>query len=643
MRFAVAGGVCLLVLLSGQGAWAEAPLLLSGPATNVSFPFIRNDAGGYRWDVQHSGYIGSGNDNAYGNGAYCYINGSTYSSWRQMRIKDSREVQLGPSEALGLRYYRRIRVYEKFALCRWIEVLENPTDQDISVEVRVYSYMTYGIGQTRTSDGDAAFGQKDTGFFTVPAHNVGRTPGVAQIVCGPKAPVRPKVEINGNQINVRYRITVPAGQTVGICYFHSQNRNADRLGKLLQDGLAYHKLMRDLPAKACKKILNFVPPNPLAHLELDRDPWNDVVLLEGRDRLVGDVTNEQFELETSIGRLKLPAGRVVGMRHLEGGHRDSVRVLTGDGQILVGKLRTSLKVHIPAAGDFTVDPSRISQWSYRLSSQRPEDSPFKGPYVVLKEGSRLAYDPEGLAFGFRTRLGLVELDSRSLAMLLLSGEDHLVHRAVFPDGSTLGGVLEGPALAMDLREAPEPITLPIHAIHQFEMRPESAPEMPRAAEMESIHGDLLRGDLENQEFQLQNSFGRIPIPGASIYAISGQARPALATVRTWDGSTHQGKLTPGKVAFRLGSGQLLHVPLGEIRTCKRNSHAMPKDVEKTVAKLIARLAAESQVDRETARDELAKMGRAIVPTLRVHLKKATDSMIHQGIEEILEKIEGAQN
>ncbi len=645
MRCRAKGLLLGLMLLSSSHAMAQNPLLLPKQRA-TSFPYRLSDSKDFLWDIQYGGHIGSGTNYAYGNGAYLYIDGSSRSHSQGTLSQDGREVQLGPSQHQnhqGLRTYRRVRVYKQFPLCRWLEVLENISDQPVSVEVRVYSHMNYGIGAMKTTDADRDFGPKDWGFYTLPAHNQGNTPGVAQILCGPGGKLRPSVEINGTQINVRYRVSVPAKSTVAVCYFHSQGHQPARLEELLNGKLPYRKLMRDLPPKARKMILNFGAGNPLTSLELDRDPWNDVIQLAGPDRLLGKVLNDSFELEMFFGRLTLPAERVVGMVRLPGGARRQVRVLTRDGQIFAGDLLGPLRIEIPAAGAFSVDPWRFSQWSYRIDSDRPEDQPFRGPYLVLDSGSRLAFEPGGAQLRFRTRYGLVELDPGSLASILLRREDHGVHTAFLRDGGQLGGMLAESALEVTLRDSARIATIPVHLIHQFELATDTE-EIPRPLELELNNGDVLLGDLAPTQFQLTNAYGTIPVPSGMIYHLSAAGKGSQVELRMWDGSSHQGILAPGGLSFRHPGGMNLEIPVEYVRSLQRSDESMPQEIRDLVAKCVAALASQDKAKRSEAVEQLVKLGRPIRKLLEAHMAVRTSNtddirMKQNVIPDILERIE----
>jgi hypothetical protein len=46
----------------------------------VSFNYYMTDGGGFRWDIQHYGTVGSGTNNAFSGAMYCHVNGTNVQS-----------------------------------------------------------------------------------------------------------------------------------------------------------------------------------------------------------------------------------------------------------------------------------------------------------------------------------------------------------------------------------------------------------------------------------------------------------------------------------------------------------------------------------------------------------------------------------
>jgi hypothetical protein len=625
-------------------AWGDNPLRLDSGTQAAGFPVTLSDGKDYVWDIHNYGQIASGTNNAYGNGAYCQINGRNHHFGSGRMSGDGREVELGPvAVSSGVKLFRRVRVYRDVPLCRWIDTIVNESSGDFRFEMRIYSYMNYGVGQTVTSDGDATFDAKDTAFYTLPRHNVGTTPGVAQFVCGPRARVRPTLDVQGSQIYVKYQLNVPAGSTLAICYFHSQAYQEADLAKRMRQKLRYGRLIRDIPPAGRKLIVNWPAPNPLTTLDLDRDRWNDRIVLPGGDPLLGDIVNASFRIDALHGRVELPAQRVVGGVSSAPAGSGNVRMLLTDGQILAGRLLSEIGIQVPGAGAFSVPPSRLAQWSFRVDADRPMEQPFRGPYVVLDTGDRLAFDAGGTPLKLRTRYGELSLGSTGVLAVRLRREQHGLHQALLTHGGRIGGLLMGSRMRLHLRDADEPVDLPRHRIYQFEMASELLEEPAGACRLLLSNGDELLGSIATESFRLENAYGRIPIAGSEIQLLSSAGRPGFVDLRTWDGSYHGGKLDPSVVAFRLVSGRKLEIPVSYIAGLSYGPEAVPKHVVDRVARLVAQLGEGTDDQRAEAREALVKLGRPIRHLLVKHREQADDLDLQDSLDAIVEKLHDREN
>ncbi len=143
---------------------------------------IMTDGGGYRWDFQYYGSVYRGTNNAYAGAMYCRINGSNfrapgYAGWVN---KAGDEIEMGPYSRNGLQVYRRVKVYKKLPLARWLDSFHNPSSSPITVSIRMYSSMTYQISKTLTNTGRAVFGEKDFAFITQTSNT--NAPSVLHVV-----------------------------------------------------------------------------------------------------------------------------------------------------------------------------------------------------------------------------------------------------------------------------------------------------------------------------------------------------------------------------------------------------------------------------------------------------------------------------
>jgi len=602
----------------------------------VSLTHTMTDGGGYIWDIQHYGRIGRGTNRAYGSGMYCQVNGNTVPSGSQAWAnKDGDEIEVGPQSYMNLNISRRIKVYRDQPLARWLDIFENTTSSDVSVQVRIYSSFNYQLQGVRTNSGSANFGEEDWAFITELQQRGQNSPSLAHIVCGPKSKLRPTVRLQHNQLYVEYSLTVPAGQTRILCYFESQNRSTAEHRKLMKSFRAWRAL-RDLSSDVRKVIANFNATGGFADLELDRAEAHDTLIRTNGDPLYGTITTPRYDVETFYGTLSLPADQVVGMV-ANAAEPGKVRLALTDGQIVAGKLaQATIGLKLPTGGELQVPVSHVSQCSYRINKARPNDFAFSGPLLLLRTGERLRYDGSGLELKLRTRNGTVLISPEQLLHVTMDNAGNAVHQALFVNGSNLAGLLEPERIDVPLALGPR---LVVHRdlVSMFVFAVEDKPD-GTLTQISLTNGGELHGRMTDASLSLKTAYGTVALRPNNIMAISFHpTNPGGTAVTLWDGSVLRGQLAPGSLGFKIEPGPALSIATAHIVGIARAQVDPPDDVMARVDKLIARLGAESYEDRQKATDELIKMGKCIVPLLRKHLADDDPEVRHR-IEDIMTRL-----
>jgi len=594
---------------------------------------VMNDGGGYRWDLQYYGSVYRGTDYAYYGGAmYLQINGSNFqapnhSAWAN---KTGDEIEMGPWNNRGLHIYRRIKVYKDRPMARWLEVFENPTSAPITLQVAIYGSHSYGVRQTTTSSGGAVFGEKDTAFMI----RNGRTnsPPTLHVVTSRRARLRPSVQIQSNQIYVRYNLTVPAKKTVIICHFESQNRDAAAHMALMKK-FPSHKLLKDLPGSVRSMIINMNAGGGIGGVDLERSEASDAVILKTGDPIFGSVKNTAFKVKTLLGEMDLPAERIIGMG---GGRGRAVRFVLVDGQVVSGTLADkTLRVDLDGGGLLKIPYGKIAQWSYRITEARPNDDKFGGPRVILRTGDRLAFDPKEMDIKLLTRHGLVALETSQLLELTMDNPGNAVHRAVFLNGSRLGGFLQPEQLKLNLKLG-KTVTVSRDLIAQMRFAEEDRPDTT-LSRVVLTNGDELFGSLTAGKFKLTTDFGSVDVDPSRVKSMKFRPEDLGRTeVGMWAGSVLKGRLGRSQLGFAISPNTVLKIHAGQFVSISCPLPLPPTAARAEVEKLIAQLGAESYSDRQKASKKLLSMGKSIAPMLKKHLSSG-DPEVRQRIEDIIEQ------
>lgn len=605
----------------------------------INFNYNMQDGEGYPWDIQYYGTVGQGKNYVYNSGLYCMVGGNNVNSNGQgWSNADGTEIELGPYSYNGMKVYRRIRVYKDQPLARWMDIFENPGSTDLSFQVQIQTNTNGVNGKTVGSSGKNGFGEKDWAFATDTPNTGNNSPALLHIVCGKNSKVRPTVQVQGSSISVRYDMKVKAGQTAILTYFESQGNSIEDHMKALKKFQAY-KALRDLPAGVRKLIVNF--PASTATYEdfnLERSEQGDQVMLANGDPLLGQIKNESFSIDSSIlGKTTLKAADVIGMMAAPA-EPGIFRVLLKDGQMLRGTI-TDAELQVKREGsDLKVPFEKVTQWSFKISPEHPFDLGDPGPVLVLRTGDRLAFDAKATELRLRTRYGLVSLKAADLQAIKMDNGGNAIHRVIFANGSTLGGMIEPTAFDTPLKLGGKTgiaRNLVSEVVYLAEEK-----SNPILSHVTLSNGDELQGDLADEKITLQTPHGLVELKPDAIKTITAAQTPQAATVvELWDGTILRGQLTQEEFTYELMPGPKLKIPTSQITNLVRAQVLAPQETIKKVDQLVALLGAEAIKDRTKAVNDLVAMGPTIVPLLQRGLN-SHDPEIRQRIQLVIDRISG---
>ena len=609
---------------------------------NINFSsgyHIMTDGGGYRWDLQYYGNVYRGTPYAYSGGMYCHVNGTNVQANNQSgwRNKVGDEIEIGPCNRSGLRVYRRVKVYKDRPLARWLDIFENPGTSPITVQVQIYTCTNYSVRQTTTSTGQAAFGSKDWAFRTVTSSSNGVP--TLHVVTSRGAKLRPAVQVQSNTIYVRYNsLTVPAGKTVILCHFESQNRDTSTHARMMAKFPMY-QVMKDLPMAVRARILNMKVGSSFGGVDLERLEAADNILLKNDDPIVGEIRNESFNISTIVGAIDLKSANLVGMAS---GPRGNLRFAFTDGQVISAAAPgAKLEVALGADGMLNIPLDKIAQWSYRISPKRPGEPRPLGPNLTLTTGDHLAIDTTESypKLTFRWACGTTDLDCKYLQEVVAATPGGGKFNALFLNGTHISGTLvssDPEGLRFNVKLGGE-IVVKDQQVVAVRFAADSSPDGTLTRAVLS-GGDELFGELTDEKFVLTTAYGKVDVNVSQVKGIKFKSGAAdQTTVQMWNGSTIKGKLNVGEIAFAVSPGDRWALPVATITSITCPQAIPPKAIRLKIEKLIARLGAEGYKDREAAAAALVGMGKGIIPLIKRHLSNK-DPEIRQRIEDVLEQL-----
>jgi hypothetical protein len=613
----------------------------------TKLPQITHDGGGYRWDIYQHGQVQRGERYAYAGGMNLYVDGQAYrNNSRKARALSQDDGQLGtemligPINIKGLHVSRRIRVYKHRPMARWLEVLENRSQKPLKVSIRLQSHVQGSI-QSKWFSSDQEkdkFTDEDWAFITHGHMRYG-APALLHLVCGRKAPVRPKVSISGNSIQLDYNeLTIPAQSTVVLCHFESQNRKDAEHRRLLAT-FNPNRVLDDLGPQLRARVVNF-PPMFYIHgvyddVQFRRLPDRDTLTRDDGKRWQGRIDVQRFELQSRLGRLTVPAERVIGMRRLYDGEHPFAVVLT-DGQVLAAQL---LHKEIPIRPHpdqvEAVEVAHLDQLAFGETDGRPSSCPFQGPYAMLRSGDKLRIEPDSFQVDLATRLGRILPSAEELVVLELAGGSTTGHRAVFQNGSSLNGLISERRVRAKLTLGPELSVTPAEVL---EIRYAAAPLAPAyLTRLETAGGDVLRGELADESLAMVSPFGEYDLRVADLHRLSfDPSRLRKATVETWDRSSMQANLRDEAISFRVTDRILLSVPACQCVAIDRSQPERPGAILDRARTLVGQI--RTTTDLDDAAPRLRALGSAATPLLRRRAEQVDDMELRRQLTDLAEQL-----
>jgi hypothetical protein len=628
-----------VLLVLATASWAQttgkvSPLMKGG--RTVSGTQNINDKLGNRWDIYlNYGTVQQGTNYTFSNANYLYLDGSRFrtSSSQGKLNKKGDEAQSGPFNHKGLQVYRRIKVFKKTGVARWLDIYKNPSSKAVTVSAMTRTQMNYGIASTKSNTGKGSFTKKDFACRVTTQRNNGMT--VLWVPFGPGMKKRPSVTPNGNQLQCTYSIKVPPKSSVILASFIAQNKNTSTLDKMMKN-FPTNSFFSDLDPQIREMIVNWEFVSEGFRIDLPRQGRSDLVRLKNNNPMFGQIKNETFPLTTMFGQAILPAKKVVGLITKPGGAGE-VRVVLADGQVLSGTMdNQSLILSIASVGEQIIPITDIRHWSYRLTKEKPASLPSRQAYLMLRSGDRLQFEPSSLTLRLQTRAGGVQLLSKTLKQVQFDLPKGGIHRVLFTNGSTLGGIVEPDVLEMTTTEfGPQKIDRNLVRSIDYINKPVKVD--PNWTRVVMVGGNVMSGHLVVKSFRLKTPYREEPVnidPVNIASMLPVANKQGLVQITLWNGTILTGRPIPDVLSFQMDPGPVVRLPISQLVSLHQPNALPPDQVQTKVHKLIAQLGSETYNDREDAQKQLQRMGPTIVPLLKKHAKDK-DPEVRQRIEQLL--------
>ena len=323
---------------------------------------------------------------------------------------------------------------------------------------------------------------------------------------------------------------------------------------------------------------------------LPRSDKLDLLIGVDGNEMAGTITNDKFVLDSLVGKLELPAAKVVGL-NVPSEDDPYVQFVLVDGQIVAGKLGAALTFKLEDGNDLTFPPDRpnFRSASFRVSKDRPRDAAFGGPFLLLRGGQRLAFNAAGFNGVFRTVYGDIKIDPAQVAGVATEASEGALGRMTFRNGSVVSGLLSPDKFTFKL-ELGMPLEIGLPRIAGFEFSParggmggvslDVIRRMTDAGILGGGAGDLCQASLRNEDdivgslpeqpIDLQTENGKITVKPADVAALEfGDEALGQVEVQLKTGKAYAGRILNRTLKFKIEAGPEINVPVGMLQAVAR--------------------------------------------------------------------------
>lgn len=209
--------------ISSVGYDVPAALRTPAPIVDATAPLPRDmfDAGGFLWDIQPDGSVGTGTDGAFSNG----LRRSGFPPQASARFEDgNRTLVLGPvTLPNGLQLVRKVFVSPSTPFARWTEIVSNSGAVPQTYHAIVLSTLGGPIGEPpRTSSGDGVLTTADDWIVLSDGDDAGGRPAIAQVFAASKRPTSTQLAGSGNSTTLGWDLVVPPAGVVAVAHWTAQ-------------------------------------------------------------------------------------------------------------------------------------------------------------------------------------------------------------------------------------------------------------------------------------------------------------------------------------------------------------------------------------------------------------------------------------
>ncbi|HZU95688.1 MAG TPA: hypothetical protein VFF73_03195, partial [Planctomycetota bacterium] len=345
----------------------------------------------------------------------------------------------------------------------------------------------------------------------------------------------------------------------------------------------------------------------------------DGIDLKVGDRLLGDVLDEEWKVKTRFGELPVKRVDVTGITLAD----DGDRVFFKTGEIVTGELSLqSIKVRLDSGQTLDLARSKLSSIGTRKGAtefpQRTEDLLGRGSVFTIGD-ERWMGKLDATALNLQTPVGSIALPPETVQNLEVAQGNESLDRVTLRNGDILRGILTNEELPVKLALGPR-VSVTKTMVTRVAFATEADASFPVAPENQRVvlkTGDVLSGSLAGDKLKVKTTYATIELDLTALDRLEGQSGGKLRAVLR-DGSVVVGRPVPDVLAFDLDAGAHARVPVDRIQTLE--NWRIPVDLAQKVDALVKKLDDPSWPARESAKGELVKLGKIVIPRVTKALR-----------------------
>lgn len=625
------------VLLCSLALLCCGPVRAQVAGDTVQLPCTLNDGMGVNWDIQMDGSVGDGGNDQYDGGGHLYLDGNI--QWQSERPqaqldRSNNELIFAPVSHRGLRIARRVAVDPEKGYCRWAEVIENPTERAISVQLLIN--FNYGTSLTNVQPIRQAKTEQTIGLLM----QDGRQKGFAVITAGRKAKVLPQLDaqLNNDDLNIACDVQVPPRKTVVLVHVQAPRMDVPGASSFAEQ-MSDRDYIATLPRELRRCVINFpTGESLLGDLEMLRGDLDDLIELPTGDLLHGTVHIGPLTVDSDLGPLHAAAGEVVSIMRLADAPVRHL-VICADGQMLSGRVDGAVKLMRGDGVPMEIPLASIARVGMRRRPGEGEQLPAVAPSVHLVDMSRLAIAMPGEPVQLATRFGRLALPPAAIQRIDWSEASPLA-RVHLRDGGQFAAAGLADGMPVTISRLGKTIDVPMHRLARLVLDSSSTPDSAAKAGTLTAGEDALVGSLVGS-VHIETAFEQIAVDSGQIASLRamGQGDVQLAL---GDRSVISGRLMEKALSFQAGCGPMLSIPTGLVQEYVHPRPQIGSGLKSAIEKLVIQLEAMDDPTRQDAERKLIHLGSAIIPQVQ-ELSKSAPPQVQQLLSAIIKQIESAED